>query len=251
MNKCSFAAMLILAFSLSALAQGAKVGVLTADRAGRFSASHSTVPTWGLPSVPAAIIFYGGDINGNDPNAQGFANGNTETVPGASTYGGVLAPPLGRVVAGGTFGNNTAFFGYFDGIGTYDVRTGVSEGNGGTVVESGTGAETETPTGREPFGLVEYSTYVKFAKPITATPGTIYWVNETPQCVSNPNCASGEFYYLSNTTQQTNNVNGWAQVPHEIFFNSNYYGYSWSNWCDASLGQNQQQCEYLSFGLTR
>lgn len=62
MNRFSLAAMLILAFSLSALAQDAKVGVLTPGRAGHPSISHSTAPTLGLPSVPVAIIFYGGDI---------------------------------------------------------------------------------------------------------------------------------------------------------------------------------------------
>jgi hypothetical protein len=68
--------------------------------------------------------------------------------------------------------------------------------------------------------------------------------------LSNPNCADGEFYYLSNS-QGANSVNGWAQVPQQAYLNSNYFGYTWANWCDSSLGQNQQQCAYLSFGLTR
>jgi Tfp pilus assembly protein PilV len=250
MKKLSFAAMLIIAFGLTALAQSAKVGVLTANRTGQASASRSTAPTWVLPSVPRFIAFYGGEINVNDPNANGFANADTIAVGQASTYGAVQAPPVGKVVIGGTFGNNSAFFGYFDGQGTYDIRTGVSEGNGGTVVQSGTAVETETPTGRDPFGLLEYTTSVQFAKPLTATPGTTYWVNETPQCLSNPNCAEGEFYYLSNS-QGANSVNGWAQVPQQAYLNSNYFGYTWANWCDSSLGQNQQQCAYLSFGLTR
>jgi hypothetical protein len=248
-KKNLFAVMLVAAFSLSAMA--ASGAHMTANKAGNASASRSTAPTWGLPSVPATIVFYGGDINVNDPNANGFANANTIAVGQASTYPSVKAPAGSHVVVSGTFGNNSAFFGYFDGEGTYDVRTGVSEGVGGHSAINGTATETEVATGRDPFGLIEYTTSINFPHNLTATAGTTYWVNETPQCISNPNCENGEFYYLSNTTQETNGVNATAQVANQIYFNSSYFGYTWANWCDSSLGQNTEQCARMSFGLTR
>jgi len=247
-KKNLFAVMLVAVFSLSAMA--ASGTHLTASKAGSASASRSTAPVWGLPSVPATIIFYGGDINVNDPNAQGFANGNTDVVSSAQTYAAVKAPTGSRVVVSGTFGNNSAFFGYFDGEGTYDIRTGVTDGNGGSSLVHGTATETEVATGRDPFGLIEYTTSISFPRNLTATAGTTYWVNENPQCVSNPNCEDGEFYYLSNTTQETNSVNGSAQVASQLYLNSNYFGYTFTNWCDSSLGQDAEQCARASFGLT-
>lgn len=248
MKKNLFAVMLVAVFSLSAMA--ASGAHLTASKAGNAARSHQTAPTWGLPSVPSTVVFYGGDINVNDPNAQGFANGNTEVVSSAQTYAAVKVPSGVHAVVSGTFGNNAAFFGYFDGVGTYDVRVGVTEGNGGRSLAHGSATETEVATGRDPFGLIEYTTSVNFPKSSTVPPGT-YWINENPQCVSNPNCANGEFYYLSNTTQETNNVNGAAQVASQLYLNSNYFGYTFANWCDASLGQTAQQCARASFGLTK
>lgn len=242
-------AFLVVVYALAAAA--ADGSHLTASRAGNPSASRSTAPVWGLPAVPSTIIFYGGDINVNDPNAQGFANENTLLVSQANTYGAVKAPPQGMVVTTGMFGNNSGFGGFFDPAdGSYDVRVGVSEGNGGTSIQSGTAAQTATPTGRDPFGLIEYTTAVNFAKPITGTPGTIYWFNETPQCTNSgdSNCSGAEFF-LSNS-QGANAVNGWAAVVGQLYLNSGYFGFTWTNWCDPSLGQNAEQCGLASWGLT-
>ena len=253
MKKTLFAVVLVAAFSFSAFAASAPS--LTAKGNGRASRGTST-PTWGIPSVPSTIIFYGGDINVNDPNAQGFANGNTLAVPDSSTYGAVTAPKGSKVTVSGIFFNNSPNVSggtVFDpATGTYDIRIKVSEGVGGTSVASGSGAQTAVLTGRDPFGLTEYTNAVQFAKSLTATAGTTYWVNETPQCTNsgNGNC-SAEFMYVSNTTQKTNSVNGSAQPSSQIYLNSAYFGFTWANWCDAALGQSPQQCAFMSFGLTK
>ena len=228
MKKNLFAVMLVAVFAVSALA--AEGSHVTASAAGKASASRSTAPVWGLPSVPSNILFYGGDINVNDPNAQGFANENTLLVPTSQTYAAVKAPS--KVVAGGTFGNNSGFGAYFDpATGTYDIRIKVTEGNGGTSVASGSGTQTATATGREPFGLIEYTTSVNFTKALTAAAGTTYWINETPQCTNSgdSNCSDAEFF-LSNTTQETNGVNASAQVASQLYLNSSYFGFTWANW---------------------
>jgi hypothetical protein len=31
--------------------------------------------------------------------------------------------------------------------------------------------------------------------------------------------------------------------------NSGYFGFSWANWCDSSLGFNTIQCGYMSYGV--
>jgi len=248
-KKNLFAVMLVAVFSLSAMA--AEGSHLTASKAGNAAASHTTAPVWGLPSVPSTILFYGGDINVNDPNAQGFANENTLLVAQSQTYAAVKAPS--KVVAGGTFGNNSGFGAYFDPAqGTYDIRIKVSEGNGGTSVASGTATQTATATGRDPFGLIEYTTAVSFTKPLTASAGVTYWINETPQCTNSgdSNCSGAEFF-LSNTTQETNGVNASAQVASQLYLNSAYFGFNWANWCDSSLGQDAAQCARASVGVTK
>ncbi len=249
MKKNLFAVMLVAVFSLAAMA--ADGAHMTASKAGNASASRSTAPYWGVPSVPSTILFYGGDINVNDPNAQGFANENTLLVSQAQTYAAVKAPS--KVVVGGTFGNNAGFGAFFDPAqGTYDIRINVKEGSGGTSVAHGTATQTATATGRDPFGLIEYTTAVSFAKALTASAGTTYWINETPQCTNSgdSNCSGAE-YFLSNTTQETNGVNASAQVANQIFFNSTYFGFTWANWCDSSLGQNTAQCARASVGVTK
>lgn len=248
MKKILVAVLLVAAFSLSALAGEAH---LTASKAGDASRSKGGV-TWGLPSVPSTIVFYGGDINVNDPNAQGFANGNTLLVSSAQTYAAVKAPSGSKVVVSGTFGNNSAFIGDFNPAqGVYDIRTGVVEGSGGTDLVTGTATQTAVLTGRQPFGLIEYTTSVNFAHSLTGTAGKTYWVNENPQCTANDGECTDEFFYLSNTTQETNGVNASAQVANQLYLNSNYFGFTWANWCDSSLGQNTEQCARASFGLTK
>ncbi|MGB7585973.1 MAG: hypothetical protein WBM11_14095 [Terriglobales bacterium] len=252
MKRILFVVMLVAIFSFAVMAQDAKTPALTLSRTGNAARSSGGV-TWGLPSVSKTIVFYGGDINLSDPNAQAFANGNTLAISSAQTYAAVKAPASGKTVVSGTFGNNTAMLGVFDPPeGTYDVRIGVSDGNGGTSLIHGTAAQTTTLTGRNPFGLVEYTTAVNFPKALTAQNGTTYWINENPQCTNtgDENC-NGEFYYLSNTTQETNGVNAGAQVAGQLYLNSNYFGFTWINWCDSSLGQNSKQCARASFGLTK
>jgi hypothetical protein len=251
MNKFLLAVSVIAVLSFTAMAQDSKASALTLSRAGDASRSSGGA-TWGLPKVPATIVFYGGDINVSDPNAQAFANGNTLYIPATQTYAAVKAPATGKVVVSGTFGNNSAYLGVFDPAnGTYDIRTGITDGQGGKEVVTGTAAQTAVPTGRVPFGLVEYTISVNFPKPLTATPGTTYWINETPQCTNTQDeSCNNEFYFLSNTTQETNGVNASAQPAGQLYFNSNYFGFTWTNWCDASLGQNSEQCARASFGLT-
>jgi hypothetical protein len=250
-KKILFAVMLVAVFSLMATAADVKTHV-----GGKGDASFHGTPSWGNPPAKAAsLIFYGGDTNVSSPNEDGFANGNTLLVPSTTTYGAVAAPKSGKVVATGILFNQIPTLSggtLFDpATATYDIRTGVKEGSGGTDVTSGSGSQTATVTGREPFGFyIEYATSVSFTKPLTPKDGTTYFVNMSSQCTnsSNGNCASLQ-YFVDNTTEETNGINANLQPASSMFFNSAYFGFTWANWCDASLGLNAQQCEWLSFGI--
>ena len=251
MRKTFVAVLLTALAAMTATAQNTKAPTPVLSHGG--DASFHGTPSWGTPPPPSAqLIFYGGDTNTSDPNEQGFANGNTLLTPNVTTYGAVIPPASSNVVATGVlFNQEPTISGAFDpATGTYDIRIGVSSGNGGTSVGGGSNKQYATPTGRFPFGFTEYSTSVAFTAPFIPTPGTTYWVNESPQCTNSgdSNCSSLQ-YFASNTTQQTNAINGFAQPPNEIFFNSSFFGFTWTNWCDPSLGQNSQQCEFLSYGI--
>ena len=131
---------------------------------------------------------------------------------------------------------------------TYDIRQGISEGNGGTDVASGSGSVAVAATGRNAFGLQEYTVTITFST-ITLVPGES-WFSLEPQCLNTLDGSCTVFrQFASNTTQETNAVNGGWQPDNEMFLNSGYFAATYANWCDAAFGLNTQQCDWLSFGL--
>ena len=251
MKKTLFAGILIAGFAVAAMAQSPSLTASTHARATHVSSSQkSAVP--GPPTICHPCLFYGGDTNVNDPNVEGFANGNTLEVPDTESFGAVTVPDGKQVlvegllfnvipdVTGNVFDPKTA---------TWEIRTGMSEGNGGTQVASGSGNINPTLTGRSPFGFTEYTVAVAVVPPVTLTAGT-YWVNVSPQCTNsgNSNCSS-MLFYVDNTTQGTNAVRPSFQPRHEMFLNSAYFGFTYTNWCDPSLGINSAQCAAMSFGV--
>ena len=204
------------------------------------------------PNPPAACrpcLFYGGDLNPNDPNASGLSDENTLLVMGGgSTYGAVNIPPGNTATVQGVLFNVQASAAFDPRTASYDIRTGVSEDNAGTSIASGTTGMHVAATGRTLFGVVEYTVTVQFPA-LTLAAGE-YWFNVTPTCSNELDGSCSVLrQFASNTTQLTNNFRGSWQPIREMFVNSSYFGYNWVNWCDAGAGLNQNQCAGLSFGL--
>lgn len=230
----------------------------------------SSEPAWGLPTTTGKILFYGGDASTTDPNTFIFDNENTVNFAATSTYAAIKVPA--NVTISAMFINSIAYPypPVFDPVtATYDIRTGVSDGNGGTEVASGSGTLTSVPTGRTILGSYpEYTLTVRFEKPVVLKAGNTYWANLTPQCTNDNdedcagaggvrgNASSGvgapQAYYVDNTTEETNGVNASAQVAGHIYLNSAYYGINWQNWCTNGVeGKlNSKQCARVSFGFT-
>jgi hypothetical protein len=96
------------------------------------------------------------------------------------------------------------------------------------VVASGTGRATFTPTGRNGFGLNEYTVMVKLAAPgFTLTEGT-YHMAVIPYCTkaSDSNCSSAR-YFESDVEAPISNSKG-RQPNHDAFFTSAYFGYNFA-----------------------
>ncbi len=169
----------------------------------------------------ADILFYGGDFAPNNQNANGLANETDAIVggspTGASTYQNFVVTGQPWTVQG-LFSNN--LLGFAPTSAYWEIRTGVSAGNGGTLIASGTMlSPLVTATGRSGFGFNE-STVEVTGLNIVLNPGT-YWFTVTPQ---NPG-ASGRSY--NSNTFGLNAVG--TDIANQQFFNSGFFGANFAN----------------------
>jgi len=182
--------------------------------------------------------FYGGDLDLNDPNANGLANENDAIVGGdpygAATYQNFLVSGNGVTVTGLLTNNLSELT---PNSGYWEIRSGLSEGNSGTLIASGTetGANfRQSPTGRGIFGIVEYTDAVKLSNPVTL-PGGTYWFATVPVC---PTCDGRSF---NSNTDGLNSVG--TQNSGQQFFNSPFFGTNFTN------ANNEGSFETFSSGV--
>jgi hypothetical protein len=177
-------------------------------------ASLFTAGTLASAQCPGGCLFYGGDFDANNPNANGLANEN-DAIEGGNPYG---AATYQNFINSQTWNVTSLFTNNLSGLtpnsGYWEIRTGLSEGNGGTLIASGTGAVTSTPTGRSGFGYTEYHNEVDGLK-ITLTPG-MYWLSTVPEC---PTCEARSFN--SNSLEGLNAVG--IQISDDQFWNDVFF----------------------------
>jgi hypothetical protein len=240
------AATLVVALTLSAAA--AQKPAPSQHLAGN-TAAEKIAPSGVPPVLCDPCLFYGGDLNLSSINAAGLSDENTLLIPGSSTYGSFTLTGVSATVTGIVF-NVQADVNFDPLTASYDVRTGITDGNGGTSIASGTGAIAVASTGRNFIGLNEYTVAVNLSAPLLIGPGQ-YWFNVTPACTngtSDGSCSVGRIF-VSNTTNRTNGVNAAAQTQGQMYLNSSFFGFTFTNWCDPSLGLTTNQCAGMSFGL--
>ena len=165
-------------------------------------------------------LFYGGDLNLNDPNQNGLSNEN-DAIVGGSPYGAATYQNFtlsANSTATGLFTNNLSQLTPTNGY--WEIRSGITEGNGGTLVASGTGAVSNTPTGRSDFGYTEYHNEVDGLN-VALNGGTQYWLAVVPVCTT---CAGRSF---NSNTDGTNSIG--TQQNNDQFFNSPFFGANFTN----------------------
>jgi hypothetical protein len=238
-------------FTMSALAQNTRTkGVpalvkSTGAVKGHYVAHPSEVP----PAVCSpTCLLYTGDTNPASPADNGFANENTLLVPDTNDWGAFTVPAGQTWTVDGAFINTIAdgYNGLDPSASTWAIASGVSEGNAGTTVASGTSTSAGTQfqvTGRFPFGFTEYSLKVKMVPAVVLTSGT-YWLNITPQCTNSGNgsCSIAQYFW-----DDTFGLNNYGIVPpaNDSFFNSGYFGFNYANLCEVST----TGCQVFSFGI--
>jgi hypothetical protein len=165
----------------------------------------------GLPCARADHIWYNGDFNG----VNGLSNEQNTTV---NTYGRTYdnfslstSTVITRVFS------NDLMTSAFSTTAYWEIRSGVSVGNGGTLVASGTNADTVTATGRSGFGLNEYTVSVDGLN-VTLGPGT-YWLTCVP-------IDSGSGRSFVSTTSGANSI---GLLPGNSFFDSPFFNVSFGN----------------------
>ena len=235
MKKILLAVTVIAAFSAFAVAQN------TTARASARGAAHRGAISLSAPhactlSKAHPCVYYGGDINLGDPSQNGGSNENDLFIANSNSYAEVNAPVAAHVSA--AFSNNLSSFGILDPqTASYFFRSGVSEGNGGTLLCSGDNPAKITATGRNDFGFNEYE--VVTTTPCAVTKGNV-WFNVTPDCTNpnDPECgADSPRYFESDTDGTLNAINGKFTVTSntgfgDMFDSEIFFGAFFQSWCN-------------------
>ena len=162
-------------------------------------------------SAQATTLWYNGDFDG----VSGRANEINTLVSNAYYIYDDFTVGEGKVWNIDTIWSNNLMD--FTGVtqSTWSIGTGVFQGNGGTVVASGTSAATQTATGRSGYGFNEYNIQVSGLN-INLGAGN-YWLSVTP-------IGFGSGRSFNSTTSGLNAVGTPAGNNDNSFWNSSYFG---------------------------
>jgi len=171
-----------------------------------------------IAQAPPGSLWYNGDFNG----VNGLANERNTAVTQAAVYDDFnVTAPLGWNVTA-VFSDNLMLTGVPIMSGAdWEIRSGVSEGNAGTLVASGTtSSPMVTPTGRlEGNEFTEYMvevTGLNVFLPMLPS-GQHYWLNVTP-------VGNGTGRSFNSDTSGTHCVGTPCGNDGNAFFNSTFFG---------------------------
>ena len=161
-------------------------------------------------NLPDSTLWYNGDFNG----VNGLANERNTVVSQAAVYENFIVPTGQMWNITSVFSDNLA--NTTIGAADWEIRSGVAEGNGGTLLGSGSNAAaTVSLTGRSGFGFLEYMVQVNGLN-LTLGPGT-YWLNVTA-------VGNGGGRSFNSTTSGAHCVGTPCGNDQNAFFNSTFFG---------------------------
>lgn len=167
-------------------------------------------------------FWYNGDFN----TINGLANEEGGIVTDARVYDDFVVPTGHTLFLGGVWSSNLQ--NYFSTNGSWEIRTGVSNGNGGTLVASATNIPCALYfTGGTGFGFLELTTSCASSAVLGAGR---YWLNVHPISATN-----GVGRSFNSTTSGANNVShatthgGTDTNNGNSFFDSTFFGYTFAD----------------------
>lgn len=246
MKKLLLAAALIAALTSVAFGQDAKtITRAVTPQSALVKAKPAAAPTTCAGSL-SPCLFYGGDWQNNASSWVAFGNGNEYdegTVYNYSVYNAVKVPGSATWNIYGIFTNNI-FYNFETGTNSFKldpntiewaINTGVSSGNGGTVVASGTAPGNIAATGRS-YEDVYFEYTVKAVIGKTGGPvlngGQEYWFVAAGDCTDS-SCT--EFMYQTDTNGT--NAFGPPQPKCQSYQNGPEGGINFENTCDEGYGK--------------
>ncbi len=163
-----------------------------------------------LPSSAEAQLWYNGDLNG----VNALSSERNTAVSQSMAYDNFVVTGAGWTI-------NSVFGNFLSNIlwstADYEIRSGVSAGNGGTLLFSGSGvAASQVATGNTAFGFTEYTATISGLS-IFLNPGT-YWLGISPVGTGSSNTARAFIATTSGTGGNNANIDGLS------FFNSTFFG---------------------------
>jgi hypothetical protein len=178
--------------------------------------------------APPGSLWYNGDFDSDPDTRNALANGNNTGFT-AAVYDDFNVTG-GQWLVTGVFSNNLLNTNAGFTTANWEIRSGVSEGNPGTLVASGLNAPVVvTPTGRSwpQTGLIEY-TFTVAGLAVTLNPGT-YWLNVQPN-------GNGSQISYNSSTMGANCVGTPCGNDMNAFIDSITFGYNFHTTADPIFG---------------
>ncbi len=208
------------------------------------SASQNTPPSYCHP-----CLFYGGDLDPSNPNSGALLDEDTSEQQ-ATTYVPFYVPNGQVWTVTGLFSNVLSNSEYIipEQI-EWSISTGMSAGDSGTLLASGTAHASWTLTGRSLYGMPEYTALGKLTPEtaVTLTTG-VYWMTAVPVCTQfgNGHCIAAT-YLLSDVEDVPAPNHKGIQPNDDSFFNAPpQYSYSPAWGPSGACGAG---CDRFSAGL--
>lgn len=194
---------------------------------------------------PKRCLYYAGDFDSNNSNANGLYNANDtgESVIGETWVG--VKPPRAVVVTGATF--NELLTAGFTGTNPTPFQTQIDivQGFGGKLVCNTTGNAVMVEYGEDDFGLAEYSYTIKKLKrdcKVQAGSQGATYINLLPTSTT------GDGYVVDVEDAKPANHRGWKNDIDDSYFYAPelvYYEPTWGSSGVCGLG-----CDEFSVALT-